>query len=138
MRIEHVALWARSPEGLERLRAFYETYFGARAGSRYESARRPGFASYFLDFPGDAAAGGARLELMTAPDVAPGGAGGAGDAAGWAHVALAVGSRAAVDLLAARLAADGLPLVSPPRLTGDGYYEAVVRDPEGNLLEITA
>jgi lactoylglutathione lyase len=28
--------------------------------------------------------------------------------------------------------------VSGPRETGDGYYEAVVEDPDGNALEITA
>ena len=29
-------------------------------------------------------------------------------------------------------------LVSGPRTTGDGYYEAVIRDPDGNLIEIVA
>ena len=29
-------------------------------------------------------------------------------------------------------------LLSPPRRTGDGFYEAVVRTPEGILVEITA
>ncbi|MDF1511602.1 glyoxalase/bleomycin resistance/extradiol dioxygenase family protein, partial [Robertmurraya sp. DFI.2.37] len=24
-----------------------------------------------------------------------------------------------------------------PRVTGDGYYESVVEDPEGNLIELT-
>jgi lactoylglutathione lyase len=27
---------------------------------------------------------------------------------------------------------------SGPRVTGDGYYEAVVRDPDGNAVEVTA
>ncbi len=53
MRIDHVALWTRDRDSLERLRAFYARYFGARAGARYESANRPGFASYFLEFPGE-------------------------------------------------------------------------------------
>ena len=43
----------------------------------------------------------------------------------------------AVDALAARMESVGL-LVSPPRRTGDGFYEAVIRDPEGNLVEITS
>ncbi len=132
MRIDHVALWTRDRDSLERLRAFYARYFGARAGARYESANRPGFASYFLDFPGD---GGARLELMTAPGVVDRGR---GEALGYAHLAVAVGSPAAVDALAARLAADGVPVVSGPRTTGDGYYEAVVHDPDGNVVEFTA
>ena len=29
-------------------------------------------------------------------------------------------------------------LISPPRTTGDGYYEAVIADPDGNLIEIVA
>jgi lactoylglutathione lyase len=36
-----------------------------------------------------------------------------------------------------RAAAQGI-LVSPPRTTGDGYYEAVIKDPDGNLIEIVA
>jgi lactoylglutathione lyase len=73
---------------------------------------------------------------MTAPDLAPGPAG--EDAPGYAHLAVALGSRAAVDAMAARLAAAGVPVVSGPRETGDGYYEAAVRDPEGNLVEVMA
>lgn len=33
---------------------------------------------------------------------------------------------------------DGLLPDSGPRRTGDGYYECVVRDPEGNRVEIAA
>ena len=33
--------------------------------------------------------------------------------------------------------AAGVNIVSGPRLTGDGYYEASVIDTEGNLIEIT-
>lgn len=33
--------------------------------------------------------------------------------------------------------AAGFPLLSGPRTTGDSYYEAVIQDPEGNLLELT-
>ncbi len=29
-------------------------------------------------------------------------------------------------------------IFSEPRTTGDGYYESVVLDPEGNYLEISA
>lgn len=138
MRIEHLALWTRDPDSLERLRNFYATYFGASAGPRYASARRPGFMSYFLTFPASDGAPddrGARLELMTAPDVKPAAG---GEACGYAHVALSVGSRDAVDALVARLRAGGVPIESGPRATGDGYYEAAVRDPDGNLVEVMA
>ena len=128
MRIEHVAVWTRD---VERLRAFYERWFDARAGARYESATRAGFTSYFLTFPD----GGARLEVMSLPAL-----GDAPDApaAGWAHVAIAVGSREGVVALTERMRADGVPVLSAPRQTGDGYFESVVADPDGNAIEVTA
>ena len=42
-----------------------------------------------------------------------------------------------VDALTAELKADGYEVISGPRTTGDGYYESVVADPEGNRVEIT-
>lgn len=128
MKIAHVALWCRD---LERAVAFWEKYFGAVAGAPYASARRPGFVSRFIRL-----AEGAELELMSAPWLEEG-APPAVERPGWAHVAISLGSEAAVDALAARLSADGL-LVAAPRHTGDGFYEAVAHDPEGNLVEITA
>jgi len=59
-------------------------------------------------------------------------------AAGYAHLALSLGSERAVDALTARLRDAGVPVVSAPRRTGDGYYESVVADPDGNLVELTA
>jgi lactoylglutathione lyase len=51
-------------------------------------------------------------------------------------VAVSVGCIAAVDALATRCAADGC-LLSPPRRTGDGFYEAVIAMPDGTPVEIT-
>jgi lactoylglutathione lyase len=136
-RLAHVALWTRDVDRLEALRAFYERHFDARAGARYRSARQPGFVSYFLSF-----ADGAQLELMTLPDDAVradrGSSDEAGPRVGYAHVALSLGSTAAVDALTARLAADGVRVLSPPRWTGDGFYESVIADPDGNPVELTA
>lgn len=128
MRLEHVAIWTTD---LERLRAFYERYFDARAGERYRSATRPGFTSYFLTFPH----GDGRLELMAAPGLA---ATAGAAAVGYAHIALTVGSRADVEALTERMRGDGVRVVSGPRQTGDGYFESVVADPDGNEVEITA
>ena len=120
-------LWVRD---IEAVAAFYAQYFGARVGERYQNPRK-GFASRFLEF-----GGGARLEVMTRTDVSERAA---GEQLGLAHVALAVGNEAAVDALAARFVADGMaPDLDGPRRTGDGYYECVVRDPEGNRVEIAA
>ncbi|MDF1502482.1 VOC family protein [Roseisolibacter sp. H3M3-2] len=128
MRIAHVALWTRD---LDRLRDFYTRHLGAEANARYESRNTPGLRTHFLTFPG----GGCRLELMALPALADAAA---PPAVGWAHVALAVGDEAEVDALTARLAAAGVPVLSPPRRTGDGYYESVVADPDGNRIELTA
>jgi lactoylglutathione lyase len=126
MRIEHIALWTHD---IERLRAFYERYFGAAAGARYEN-RRKQFQSYFVSF-GD----GARVELMQSPRV--GGDSAGEERLGYAHLALALGSEAAVDALTGRLRADGYAVLDGPRHTGDGYYESAVLDPDGNRIELT-
>jgi lactoylglutathione lyase len=125
-RLEHVGLWVAD---IDRVAAFYAKYFGARVGDLYRNERK-GFESRFLTL-----GAGARLEVMSREDVTrhP-----AGEQLGLAHVALCIGDEAAVDELAARFQADGMTPESGPRRTGDGYYECVVRDPEGNRVEITA
>ena len=124
-RIEHAALWTPDLEGA---RTFYEMYFDATAGEKYVNPDKD-FSSYFLTFDD-----GARLELMHTPDLAPTAA---PPTVGYAHVAIALGSEAAVDRLTARLQADGYPVLDGPRRTGDGYYESVVEDPDGNRVELT-
>ena len=55
----------------------------------------------------------------------------------YAHIAFSVGSKEKVDVLTARLKADGYKVVSGPRTTGDGYYESCIVAIEGNQIEIT-
>jgi 2-haloacid dehalogenase len=118
-RIDHAAAWVSD---LDRARAFYERWFKAKPGPLYSSSKRD-FQSCFLSL-----GSGARLELMASP----------AESARPAHLAVSVGSRDAVDRLVQAMEAAGVPIVSRPRQTGDGYYEAVIADSEGNLLEITA
>ncbi|HDC4359425.1 TPA: glyoxalase/bleomycin resistance/extradiol dioxygenase family protein, partial [Enterobacter hormaechei] len=42
---------------------------------------------------------------------------------------------AQVDSMAAQAQASG-SLLSAPRMTGDGFYEAVIADPDGNRIEL--
>ena len=126
MKIEHIALYVRDLEGA---RAFFAAYFGGAAGPCYHNPRT-GFSSYFISF-----VGGARLELMHLPSLEDGPGRDVG--MGYAHLAFSAGSRERVDALTERLRRDGYPVVSGPRVTGDGYYESCVEGFEGNLIEIT-
>jgi lactoylglutathione lyase len=128
MRIEHIAIWTHD---LERLRQFYETYFGGTANTKYVNPRKQ-FASYFLTF-----ADGARLELMQRPDVPLSKNDVEQQFTGYIHLAFSIGSREAVDALTDRLRADGYRILDGPRTTGDGYYESTTLDPNGNRIEIT-
>jgi lactoylglutathione lyase len=128
MKLDHVAIWVAD---IEVMRTFYEKYFDARSNVRYENERKR-FTSYFLTFPG-----GGRLELMHRPDIQRiAGPEPSREFIGYAHLGVALGSRAAVDALTRRLQDDGFPLLDGPRLTGDGYYESMVGDPEGNRIVI--
>lgn len=126
MKISHIALYTTE---LERSRAFYERYFGGTANSLYQNPRT-GLRTYFLSF-GD----GARLELMQHPSCT--GTENGEFSCGFTHLAFSTGSRSEVDALTAQLEADGYAVVGQPRTTGDGYYESVVLDPDGNRIEIT-
>ncbi len=123
--VDHVAVWVHD---LEPMRAFYTEEFGGVSGDLYENPTT-GFRSYFVSL-GE----GARLELMYRPGLRPSPT---GAAAGYAHIALALGSRDAVDAAVAALRLRGVPIESEPRVTGDGYYEAGILDPEGNRVELT-
>src|SRR5512147_1826156 len=88
LRIEHVAVWVRD---LERMRAFYVEQLGGKSGAGYHN-ERTGFRSYFISF-----SEGARIELMSGVDGT--GEGPTATVSGYAHVALSLGSREAVDAL---------------------------------------
>jgi lactoylglutathione lyase len=129
LRIEHVAFWT---EDLERLAQFYSQYFGATVGPKYVNAAK-GFESRFLSF-----AGGARIEVMKTSALHPQKIERGAQRMGLAHVAISVGSRQRVEKLTRDLESHGYEIVDGPRQTGDGYFESVVLDPDGNRIEIAA
>ncbi len=127
MKIDHIAIWTKDLEGM---REFYTRYFNAGCNEKYVNPKRS-FESYFLSFDS-----GSRIELMYLPSLSEQGEPGQ-PIVGYAHIAVSVGARETVDEITLRMQSDGYTLVSGPRYTGDGYYESVFLDPDGNQLEIT-
>lgn len=127
-RVEHIALWT---DDIDRLAGFYRTYFGAAVGPKYANAAK-GFESRFLNFED-----GARLELMSTRILQPLRHEPGAQRMGLTHLALSLGSEARVDNVTSNLRDAGFTVVDGPRRTGDGYYESVVLDPDGNRIELT-
>lgn len=129
MFIEHIAMYTNR---LEEMRQFYITHFHAVSNEGYHNPVKK-FRSYFLSF-----ASGARLELMEKDGIPDNKNNVEDQYIGLIHFAISVGSRDAVDLVTKSLQDAGCPVLDGPRQTGDGYYESVVLDPDGNRIEITA
>ncbi len=125
MKISHIALYTND---LEKMKNYYEKYFSAKSNQKYHNPVT-GLETYFLSF-----ADGTRLEIMTKPNLSD------NETPplhiGWAHLAFSTGSKEEVDALTQRLLGDGYTVFSGPRVTGDGYYESCVSDPDGNQIEL--
>jgi lactoylglutathione lyase len=125
MKINHIALYVND---LEKMKAFYEKYFNVKSNEMYHNPKT-GLKTYFLEFNN-----GCRLEIMTKENL--------NDIkkeinnTGYIHIAFSVGSKETVDELTKLLENDGFKVISQPRITGDGYYESCVFDPENNQIEI--
>ena len=126
MKIEHIAMYV---DDLEGAKEFFIKYFGAKPNEGYHN-EKTGFRSYFLSFDD-----GSRLEIMNSPLIEE------NEKplyrSGYAHIAVSLGSKEAVDELTERFKAEGFEILSGPRTTGDGYYESAIIGFEGNLIEIT-
>ena len=129
MRIDHIALWT---DDIERIKAFYVSYFGATAGAGYTNPEK-GFSSCFLSF-----SEGARIEVMKTETLSPVVLEPGAQRMGLVHFAISLGSERQVDELTRRLKEDGYAILDGPRRTGDGYYESVALDPDGNSIELTS
>lgn len=154
MKIEHIAIWVKD---IDKVCEFYRKYFGGIVHPIYHNPTKQ-FTSRFVTFDD-----GARLEIMHRPDIdhvwpvtslqsdmlTLGHAGVQAprrdtrdrmfhvERLGFTHVSFSVGSKGEVDRLTKQMSSDGIQVIGQPRTTGDGYYESVVLDPEGNRVEIT-
>lgn len=129
MQIDHIAIWTSH---LEQMKEFYEIYFQAKAGKKYQNIAKQ-FESYFLSF-----SSGVKIELMLQPGIIHKNDDEKQYNTGYTHVCFECGSKKSVDELTERIRTDGFRVIGGPRLTGDGYYESIVLDPEGNRIELTA
>ena len=126
MTIDHIAIWTSD---LEKEKEFFLRYFDCTLNDRYIN-HKTGFSSYFISFRS-----GARIELMTKPGISLQRDEGTG---GLAHFAVELDSREEVDKLTEHFQSEGIHVAGKPRITGDGYYESVILDPEGNMIELVS
>jgi lactoylglutathione lyase len=125
MNINHIALYVND---LEKMKVFYEKYFDAKSNEMYHN-QNTGLKTYFLEFSNEC-----RIEIMTKGNLnnikkEP-------NNTGYIHLAFSVGSKDKVNDLTQQLENEGYKIISRPRITGDGYYESCIVDPEDNQIEI--
>ena len=125
MKIAHIAIWT---DELEAMKDFYTTYFDGVSNEKYVNPIKK-FESYFITFDS-----GARLELMHKDSIIK--PLDAEERIGITHIAFSLGSMDEVLSLTERLRTDGIRIVGEPRTTGDGYFESVILDVEGNRIEL--
>jgi len=128
MKITHIAIWTNN---LEDLKEFYLKYFSGKSNRKYKNIKK-GFESYFISFDD-----GVKLELMNRIDISEEKNAINKEYIGISHFAFSVGSKKTVKELTERLRKNGYLIIGEPRITGDGFYESVVLDPDKNRIEIT-
>ena len=124
MKIHHIAIWTFR---LEELREFYIRYFNGTSNEKYINPKK-GFESYFIYFDD-----GAALELMSRTDVQNTPI--EENKLGLTHFALSFQSKEDVLRTTEQLRSDGYTIAGEPRTSGDGYFESVILDPDGNRVE---
>lgn len=126
MQIDHVGMYVAD---LEKAKTFFIKYFDVTVNEKYNNSKTH-LETYFLSFQD-----GARLEIMTKPDVINKYS--SGLEIGYHHLAIGMKTKKDVDRLTNKLRADGYQIISGPRTTGDGYYETLFKY-EQHLIELIA
>ena len=124
MKIHHIAIWTFR---LEEMKEFYTRYFKGTSNEKYINPKK-GFESYFIRFDS-----GADLELMSRTDVQDTPI--EENRLGLTHFAFSLDSKEEVLQLTEELRAKGYAIAGEPRTSGDGYFESVILDPDGNRIE---
>lgn len=124
MKLHHIAIWTFR---LEELKEFYTRFFGGKSNEKYVNPKK-GFESYFISFDE-----GPSLELMSRPDVQNTLV--EENRIGLTHLAFTFPSQAEVLRFTEEMRSEGYPIAGEPRTSGDGYFESVVLDPDGNRIE---
>ena len=124
MQLHHIALWTFQ---LEELKEFYTRYFNGISNDKYVNPKK-GFESYFIYF-----ADGASLELMRRTDIPNTPI--EDNRLGLTHLAFTFPNEEEVLRFTEQMRAEGFTIAGEPRTSGDGYFESVILDPDGNRLE---
>lgn len=124
MKIHHIAIWTFR---LEEMKEFYTRYFKGVSNEKYVNPLK-GFESYFLSFEE-----GTDLELMSRTNIPNTPI--EENRLGLTHFAFAFGSKEEVLRQTETLRLAGYTIAGEPRTSGDGYFESVVLDPDGNRIE---
>lgn len=124
MKLHHIAIWTYR---LEELKEFYTHFFGGKSNEKYVNPKK-GFESYFISFED-----GVPLELMSRPDVQNTPI--EENRLGLTHLAFTFPSEEEVLRFTEQMRAEGYTIAGEPRTSGDGYFESVVLDPDGNRIE---
>ena len=128
VKIAHIAIWTNN---LEALKTFYIRYFNGVSNEKYMNPLKK-FESYFISFES-----GPSLELMRKDSITDG-FNETNEHPGITHIAFSIGSKETVISLTETLRKDGYRIVGEPRTSGDGYFESVILDLEGNRIELLA
>ena len=124
MKLHHIAIWTFR---LEELKEFYVRFFGGKSNEKYINPKK-GFESYFVSF-GE----GTDLELMSRTDVQNTPI--EENRVGLTHFAFTFPSQEEVLRFTEQMRSEGYIMAGEPRTSGDGYFESVVLDPDGNRIE---